>query len=255
LIFHQLIGEEDPDILLYDLDGNTIAHLVAAGGNTEVFKIVLEILWSEKHMQELIGCTKGCIDILKVVKGQLERPGPPVTWQSALRDKWRSEVVPPLFCHASSCGSLIAVKYFIDDGYQPNMSHGGRSPLLCASEAGHDEVVAYLLQFRTVSSNSQNLTLALLQAAANGHTKCVSLLIQKEEASVLQTDKTGNNCLMLAIKNHHKATALAILREEKKGLDALKCVHKERTPLRLLIKEMPGKISYVCILTDLHANL
>jgi len=67
-------------------------------------------------------------------------------------------------------------------------------------------VVAYLLQFRTVSSNSQNLTLALLQAAANGHTKCVSLLIQKEEASVLQTDKTGNNCLMLAIKNHHKST-------------------------------------------------
>lgn len=39
MIFLQLIGEEDPDILFYDLDGNTIAHLVAAGGNTEVFKV------------------------------------------------------------------------------------------------------------------------------------------------------------------------------------------------------------------------
>lgn len=57
------------------------------------------------------------------------------------------------------------------------------------------------------------------------------------------------------LHNAHRATALAILCEEKKGLDALKCVNEERTPLRLLIKEMPGKISYVCILTDLHANL
>ena len=28
--------------------------------------------------------------------------------------------------------------------------HNSKTPLLCAAEAGHDEIVTYLLQFRTV---------------------------------------------------------------------------------------------------------
>ena len=45
--------------------------------------------------------------------------------------------------------------------------------------------------------------------------------------------------------NTYRETALAILSDEEQGLDALKCVEKgkekESTPLRLLIKEMPGE--------------
>ena len=32
-------------------------------------------------------------------------------------------------------------------------SDNGKTPLLCAAEAGHDEIVAYLLQFRTVRTD------------------------------------------------------------------------------------------------------
>ena len=32
-------------------------------------------------------------------------------------------------------------------------SHNGKTPLLCAAEAGHDEIVAYLLQFRKVRTD------------------------------------------------------------------------------------------------------
>ena len=32
-------------------------------------------------------------------------------------------------------------------------SHNGKTPLLCAAEAGHDEVVAYLLQFTKVQTD------------------------------------------------------------------------------------------------------
>ena len=35
-------------------------------------------------------------------------------------------------------------------------SHDGKTPLLCAAEAGHDEIVAYLLQFRKVQNDPQN---------------------------------------------------------------------------------------------------
>ena len=32
-------------------------------------------------------------------------------------------------------------------------SHSKKTPLLCAAEAGHDEIVAYLLQFRKVRTD------------------------------------------------------------------------------------------------------
>ena len=32
-------------------------------------------------------------------------------------------------------------------------SHNGKTPLLCAAEAGHDEIVAYLLEFEEVQAD------------------------------------------------------------------------------------------------------
>ena len=32
----------------------------------------------------------------------------------------------------------------------------GKTPLLCTAEAGHDEIVAYLLQFRTVRTDLES---------------------------------------------------------------------------------------------------
>ena len=42
IIFPQLLGEVHPSDMVAELDdvsGNTVAHLVAAAGNTEVFKV------------------------------------------------------------------------------------------------------------------------------------------------------------------------------------------------------------------------
>ena len=35
-------------------------------------------------------------------------------------------------------------------------SHEGKTPLLCAAEAGHDEIVAYLLEFDEVQADLKN---------------------------------------------------------------------------------------------------
>ena len=47
----------------------------------------------------------------------------------------------------------------------------------------------------------------LLIAAQNGHTKCVTLLLQNG-GNVLQRDSEDRNCLMIAIQNHHKYACL-----------------------------------------------
>ena len=38
------------------------------------------------------------------------------------------------------------------------LSHNGKTPLLCAAEAGHDEVVAYLLEFTKVRTDLEKET-------------------------------------------------------------------------------------------------
>ena len=43
----------------------------------------------------------------------------------------------------------------------------------------------------------------LLIAAQNGHTRCVTLLLQNGD-NVLQSDYKGRNCLMIATQNHQK---------------------------------------------------
>ena len=35
-------------------------------------------------------------------------------------------------------------------------SHDGKTPILCAAEAGHDEIVAYLLEFEEVQDDLKN---------------------------------------------------------------------------------------------------
>jgi len=41
-------------------------------------------------------------------------------WHRKLKKEWWSEVVP-YFLYASSCGSLDAVKFFIESGQKPNI--------------------------------------------------------------------------------------------------------------------------------------
>ena len=71
----------------------------------------------------IITITGTFFSILKVLQECIERPGLISTWEAELEAIWPSEVIPALFCHAASCGSLAAVKYFIDCGYKANIRY------------------------------------------------------------------------------------------------------------------------------------
>ena len=49
-------------------------------------------------------------------------------------------------------------------------SHDGKTPLLCAAEAGHDEIVAYLLQFRKVQAALEEQPEKVYSASVSLHT-------------------------------------------------------------------------------------
>ena len=54
-------------------------------------------------------------------------------------------------------------------------SHNDKTPLLCAAEAGHDEVVAYLLQFTKVRTDLQNQPEKVYSASVSYSCKVVQI--------------------------------------------------------------------------------
>ena len=48
-------------------------------------------------------------------------------------------------------------------------SHSDKTPLLCAAEAGHDEIVTYLLQFRKVQGALEEQLEKLISASVSLH--------------------------------------------------------------------------------------
>lgn len=60
--------------------------------------------------------------ILNTLKNYVGRGTNPIAplWHHKLKTDWWSKVTP-CFLYAASCGSLVAVKYFIDNGLEPTI--------------------------------------------------------------------------------------------------------------------------------------
>ena len=55
--------------------------------------------------------------------------------------------------------------------YDEKTSHSKKTPLLCAAEAGHDEIVAYLLGFEEVQADLQNPEKEVVNASVSKRAK------------------------------------------------------------------------------------
>ena len=54
-------------------------------------------------------------------------------------------------------------------------SHNGKTPLLCAAEAGHDEIVAYLLEFTKVRTDLEKETKKVAKNASVSYS-CITYI-------------------------------------------------------------------------------
>ena len=66
---------------------------------------------------------------------------------------WIEEV--PLYCCTVTL-FLFTLKFILYFTCIRWPSQNGKTPLLCAAEAGHDEIVAYLLQFEKVRTDLES---------------------------------------------------------------------------------------------------
>ena len=104
----------------------------------------------------------------------------------------------------------------------------------------------------------------VLVASQNGHEKCVKQLLQRPHIDVTAQDEDGYNCLSLAAINRHlyvnpkftdqpscvvmhtnRQTALAIVNSPHWQDALIGCDKHCATPMRLLIKFLPGTVHII----------
>ena len=107
----------------------------------------------------------------------------------------------------------------------------GQTPILLATEEGHEGVVKLLLGRKDVKSdkpNSDGRTL-LCCAARNGHEGVVRVLLERDDVSPDKPDRDGRTPLSWAAHNGHEGVVKILLERDDVSLD--KPDNNHRTPL------------------------
>lgn len=253
--------------LILDTTGNTAVHIAAQRGREDTFKALLPT------------ATDRMIPVLTSLNGEGKTP-----LQLAVdrdhsgifealpsknidfRNKWKvhNDALLLYACVQGSCETVSAIMQL--NSSAQICSPKKRTPLSCASEAGNDDVVRFLLSCRVTSSDGNVVPTSpegsgsheynpLLLAAKNGHAKvCRRLLDHRASVNRPRDPETGYTPLMVAIDEGNREVVITILSDKDQGLEAMRvCVEKpslceeeedERekevtTPMRMLIEEMP----------------
>lgn len=93
-------------------------------------------------------------------------------------------------------------------------------------------------------------------ASKEGHVDVIKVLLNRK-ADIAKRDHLGRNCLDLAIENNQKGAAIAILNSEHWKSALRNCTiegNKVTTPMRKLIKKLPGLYSFIVIIYEVQTN-
>ncbi|XP_065057285.1 transient receptor potential cation channel subfamily A member 1 homolog isoform X1 [Rhopilema esculentum] len=268
-----LLLHKEANIAGKDFEGRTALHLAAAGNSVEAIKVLLEDKRASSILNEQdkdgntalhISCVKGFDEITKILlsanvdvtpRNNLEQTP---AHMAALFG--RSDVVEDLLekdastindidkqgnaaLHlAAEKGHTGTIKVLLNAGASINDRNTDLlTPLDCAARAGQMDAAKTLLNAKaSVDPMHKHGMTPLLHASIHGHGKMVELLLQVCDISL--TDRSGRNCLDLAIDHNRKDAAMAILSHRDWKMAMRNKTIEERTistPMRKLIKKLP----------------
>jgi ankyrin repeat protein len=101
----------------------------------------------------------------------------------------------------NSARKLLSVDTFQLDA----MDVDGRTPLFCASEAGHEAIVSLLIQHNAyVNARTNHNSTSLMVASEYGNIECVRLLLAVPRTDIHAMDDDGDTALSSAAGNGHE---------------------------------------------------
>ena len=115
---------------------------------------------------------------------------------------------------SSQSGNNEAVQYLLELGVNINYSNSeGKTALMLACKAGHEEVVQTLVLGGANVQNSKNGRTALIQASKNGHYQVVEILLKKGADPNIH-DNDGWTALIVASDNDHQQVVELLLEKQ-----------------------------------------
>jgi ankyrin repeat protein len=119
---------------------------------------------------------------------------------------------------ASENGHKDIVAFLLEKGIDVNQQDSnGSTALICASFNGHKEIVEMLLQVENIQINQQDNKYgytALMLASQKGHKEIVQMLLQDKKIEINQQDQEGYTALMYASANGHKEIVQMLLQDK-----------------------------------------
>jgi ankyrin repeat protein len=119
---------------------------------------------------------------------------------------------------ASENGHKEIVAFLLQNGIDVNQQDkNGNTALMLASERGHKEIVQMLLQDENIKINLQDRLggwSALMLASSRGHKEIVQMLLQDKNIEINLQDYYGETALMLASDHGHKEIVEMLLQDK-----------------------------------------